>query len=216
MNRQARALRRQMTEAEKVMWSKLRDRRLDGVKFKRQKPIAGYIVDFVALDLKLIVEIDGGQHAERVEEDAVRTKVLEESGYHAVRFWNHDVLRNIEGVLESLVQELNLSRWSPSPQPSPRWGEGADRVLPQNRGTKKGRAVARPSKPALGINLARRRSLDQILQRRKGIETPHQPAFARPPSLVELGSRPLGWAGLPSRSLRSKRRLEARPGLEPG
>ena len=110
MNRQARALRRQMTEAEKVMWSKLRDRRLDGVKFKRQKPIAGYIVDFVALDLKLIVEIDGGQHAERVEEDAVRTKVLEESGYHVVRFWNHDVLRNIEGVLESLVQELNLSR----------------------------------------------------------------------------------------------------------
>ena len=108
MNKQARALRRQMTEAEKVMWSKLRDRRLDGVKFKRQKPIAGYIVDFVALDLKLVVEIDGGQHAERVEEDAART--LEESGYHVVRFWNHDVLRNIEGVLESLVQEQNLSR----------------------------------------------------------------------------------------------------------
>ena len=99
-----------MTEAEKVMWSKLRDRRFDGVKFKRQKPIAGYIVDFVALDLKVIVEIDGGQHAEKTEEDAVRTKVLEESGYHVVRFWNHDVLRNIEGVLESLVQELNLSR----------------------------------------------------------------------------------------------------------
>ena len=110
MNRQARALRRQMTEAEKVMWGKLRDRRFDGVKFKRQKPIAGYIVDFVALDLKLIVEIDGGQHAERVAEDALRTKALEESGYHVIRFWNHDVLRNIEGVLESLVQELNISR----------------------------------------------------------------------------------------------------------
>jgi very-short-patch-repair endonuclease len=110
VNRQARALRRQMTEAEKVMWSKLRDRRLDGVKFKRQKPIAGYIVDFVALDLKLIVEIDGGQHAERVSEDAVRTKVLEESGYHVIRFWNHDVLGNIDRVLESLIQELNLSR----------------------------------------------------------------------------------------------------------
>ena len=99
-----------MTEAEKVMWGKLRDRRFDGVKFKRQKPIAGYIVDFVALDLKLIVEIDGGQHAERVAEDALRTKALEESGYHVIRFWNHDVLRNIEGVLESLVQELNISR----------------------------------------------------------------------------------------------------------
>jgi len=77
---------------------------------KRQKPIAGYIVDFVALDLKLIVEIDGGQHAKRVEEDAARTKVLEESGYHVIRFWNHDVLGNIDGVLESLIQELNLSR----------------------------------------------------------------------------------------------------------
>jgi very-short-patch-repair endonuclease len=110
VNRQARGLRRRMTEAEKVMWSKLRDRRLDGVKFKRQVPIAGYIVDFAALDMKLIVEIDGGQHAERAAEDAVRTKLLEESGYHVVRFWNHDVLGNIQGVLESLVQELNLSR----------------------------------------------------------------------------------------------------------
>ena len=99
-----------MTQAEKLMWSKIRDRRLDGVKFKRQKPIAGYIVDFVALDLKLIVEIDGGQHAERAAEDAARTKVLEECGYHVVRFWNHDVLGNIEGVLEALVQELNISR----------------------------------------------------------------------------------------------------------
>jgi very-short-patch-repair endonuclease len=99
-----------MTEAEKVMWSKLRDRRFDGIKFKRQKPIAGYIVDFVALDLKLIVEIDGGQHAQRIAEDAVRTRVLEECGYHVIRFWNHDVLRNIDGVLEALVQELNISR----------------------------------------------------------------------------------------------------------
>ena len=110
MNKLARALRRRMTEAEKLMWSKLRDRRLDGVKFKRQKPIAGYIVDFVALDLKLIVEIDGRQHAENAAEDAVRTRVLEECGYHVVRFWNHDVLGNIDGVLEALVQELNISR----------------------------------------------------------------------------------------------------------
>jgi very-short-patch-repair endonuclease len=99
-----------MTEAEKLMWGKLRDRRLDGVKFKRQKPIAGYIVDFVTLDFKLIVEIDGGQHAERAAEDAIRTKVLKECGYHVVRFWNHDVLGNIEGVLEALIQELNISR----------------------------------------------------------------------------------------------------------
>jgi len=99
-----------MTEAEKLMWSKLRDRRLEGVKFKRQKPIAGYIVDFVALDLKLIVEIDGGQHVERAAQDAIRTRAAEESGYHVIRFWNHDVLGNLEGVLEALVQELNISR----------------------------------------------------------------------------------------------------------
>jgi len=86
MNDRARALRRGMTDAEKLMWSELRGRRFDGVKFKRQKPIAGYIVDFVALDLKLVVEIDGGQHAERTERDAARTRVLEESGYHVVRF----------------------------------------------------------------------------------------------------------------------------------
>jgi very-short-patch-repair endonuclease len=109
VNKLARALRRRMTEAEKMIRSKLRDRRLEGVKFKRQKPIACYIVDFVALDFKLIVEIDGGQHAESAE-DAARTRVLEESGYHVVRFWNNDVLGNIDGVLEALVQELNISR----------------------------------------------------------------------------------------------------------
>jgi len=110
MNENARALRRRTTDAEKLMWSKLRDRRLDGVKFKRQKPIAGYIVDFVALDLKLVVEIDGGQHAVRAAADTARTRVLEEAGYHVVRFWNHDVLGNIDGILEALVQELNISR----------------------------------------------------------------------------------------------------------
>ena len=110
MSDRARVLRRQMTDAEKLMWSRLRGRRFDGVKFKRQKPIAGTIVDFVALDLKLVVEIDGGQHAQRMEADAVRTRALEEAGYHVIRFWNHDVLGNIEGVLEALIQELNISR----------------------------------------------------------------------------------------------------------
>ena len=92
------------------MWSKLRGRWFEGAKFKRQKPIAGYIVDIVALDLKLVVEIDGGQHSERAAADAARTRVLEEAGYHVMRFRNHDVLGNIDGVLEALVQELNISR----------------------------------------------------------------------------------------------------------
>ena len=105
----ARALRRRMTDAEKLIWSKIRDRRLAGAKFKRQHPLCGYIVDFVALDLKLVIEIDGGRHAESAR-DARRTRVLEESGYHVVRFWNHDVLGNIEGVPAAILQEVDISR----------------------------------------------------------------------------------------------------------
>jgi very-short-patch-repair endonuclease len=106
----ARALRRRVTDAEKLIWSRIRDRRLSGAKFKRQHPLRGYIVDFVALDLKLVIEIDGGQHAVQAEKDAERTRILEESGYHVVRFWNHDVLGNIEGVLSAILQELDISR----------------------------------------------------------------------------------------------------------
>ena len=106
----ARALRQRMTDAEKLMWSRLRARRLAGVKFKRQQPLFGYIVDFVAPDLKLVIEIDGGQHAERAGQDAKRSRVIEESGYHVIRFWNHDVLGNLDGVLQAIIQELNISR----------------------------------------------------------------------------------------------------------
>jgi very-short-patch-repair endonuclease len=106
----ARALRRRSTDAEKLLWSRLRGRRFAGVKFKRQEPIASYIVDFVALDLKLIVEVDGGQHGVWAEQDAERTHILREWGYHVVRFWNNDVLGNIDGVLEVILQEIRLIR----------------------------------------------------------------------------------------------------------
>jgi very-short-patch-repair endonuclease len=106
----ARALRRRMTDAEKLIWRRIRDRQLAGAKFKRQHPLCGYIVDFGALDLKLVIEIDGGQHVVQAEKDAERTRILEESGYHVVRFWNHDVLGNIEGVLSAILQELAISR----------------------------------------------------------------------------------------------------------
>jgi very-short-patch-repair endonuclease len=86
----------------------LRGRRFAGVKFKRQEPIASYIVDFVALDLKLIVEVDGGQHGVWAEQDAERTHILREWGYHVVRFWNNDVL--VDGVLEVILQEIRLIR----------------------------------------------------------------------------------------------------------
>jgi very-short-patch-repair endonuclease len=106
----SRALRRNSTEAEKLLWSKLRGRRFDGIKFRRQAPIANYIGDFVALDLKFVIEVDGRQHSERAAQDAGRTGVLQEWGYHVIRFWNNDVLNNIDGVLDAIVQELKLVR----------------------------------------------------------------------------------------------------------
>jgi very-short-patch-repair endonuclease len=110
MSKFARTLRKRSTEAEKLLWSRLRGRRFEGIKFKRQVPIGSYIVDFVALDLKLVIEVDGGQHQLRATRDAERTRILEEWGYHVVRFWNNDVLGNIDGVLEAIVQELQLIR----------------------------------------------------------------------------------------------------------
>jgi very-short-patch-repair endonuclease len=110
MGKLARTLRKRSTEAEKLLWSRLRGRRFEGIKFKRQAPIANYVVDFVALDLKLIIEVDGGQHDMRATQDAERTRILEEWGYHVVRFWNNDVLGNIDGVLEAILQELQLVR----------------------------------------------------------------------------------------------------------
>src|SRR5262245_61976643 len=91
----ARGLRRNLTDAERKLWYRLRDRRLDGWKFRRQAPIEGFIVDFLCIDSRLIVELDGGQHAVRVEADARRTAILEAAGFHVLRFWNDDVLGNI-------------------------------------------------------------------------------------------------------------------------
>jgi len=106
----AKKLRRNSTDAERLIWSRLRGRRLAGYKFKRQVPIAGFVVDFAALEAKLIIEIDGGQHSVRLEADQLRTEKLERFGYRIVRFWNHDVLNNIEGVLDAVIQELHIVR----------------------------------------------------------------------------------------------------------
>ncbi len=108
MGKLARTLRKRSTEAEKLLWSKLRGR--EGIKFKRQVPIGNYVADFVALDLKIVIEVDGGQHDVRAAQDAERTRILEQWGYHVVRFWNNDVLGNIDGVLEAILQDLQLVR----------------------------------------------------------------------------------------------------------
>ena len=95
----ARRLRSNQTEAEKTLWSKLRRQQLDGYRFRRQHPIGPYIVDFVCLAEKLVVEVDGSQHADDQDPDADRTAWLESRGYRVVRFWNNDVSRNIDGVV---------------------------------------------------------------------------------------------------------------------
>lgn len=104
----ARQLRRNQTDAEQVLWSKLRNTQLEGIKFRRQQPIGDYIVDFVSFEKKLIIEIDGGQHNENqtIENDKFRTKWLNSQGYRVIRFWNHDVLLNIDGVLEVIREAM--------------------------------------------------------------------------------------------------------------
>ena len=111
----ARELRKRQTDAERALWNKLRSKQIEGVKFRRQQPIGPYIVDFVSLERKLIIEIDGGQHNERKvrEKDQEREEWLKEKGYQTLRFWNNDVLTNIEGVLERIKE--NLEGKTPSP-----------------------------------------------------------------------------------------------------
>jgi very-short-patch-repair endonuclease len=103
----ARTLRRDQTKAELVFWSRIKAKQFHGLKFKRQFPIGKYIVDFICLEKKIIVEIDGGQHCESLK-DEERTRYLNNMGYEVIRFWNNDILSNIEGVLLSL--SLTLSR----------------------------------------------------------------------------------------------------------
>jgi very-short-patch-repair endonuclease len=102
----ARRLRINQTNAETVVWNRIRNRQIDGYKFVRQEPIKGYICDFVCREKRLIIEVDGGQHNESAE-DAIRDRKLTEQGYKVLRFWNNDVLGNIQGVLLTIQQELS-------------------------------------------------------------------------------------------------------------
>jgi crossover junction endodeoxyribonuclease RuvC len=91
---------------EKLLWRRLRDRQLDDAKFHRQEPILGFTADFVCHERRLVVELDGGQHSWRSDQDAQRTRLLEQSGFRVLRFWNSDVIENIDGVLESIRLSL--------------------------------------------------------------------------------------------------------------
>ena len=108
----SRLLRSRSTDAERALWRGIRSRQLAGVKFRRQFPIGPYIVDFISFDVRLIIELDGGQHAEDKERknDAKRDQWLEQQKFEVLRFWNTDVLTNTEGVLSRILDTINEQR----------------------------------------------------------------------------------------------------------
>lgn len=106
MQNRARNLRKNKTDAENRMWYYLRNSRLNGYKFVREKVIGNYIADFVCREKKLIIEVDGGQHMTAAAYDEQRTKDLEAIGYQVVRFWNNEVYENIQGVMENILNLL--------------------------------------------------------------------------------------------------------------
>ena len=120
MNRTSRArqLRRDSTDAEQRLWSVLRDRQLAGDKVRRQTPIGPYIADFLCMQRRLVIELDGGQHQQRADSDRERTRFLESRGYRVLRFWNNDVFDDLESVVDAI--RLELQRGPPHPNPLPR------------------------------------------------------------------------------------------------
>ena len=135
----ARTLRRGATDAESVLWYALRERLADA-KFRRQVPLGLYFADFASHRTKLIIEVDGGHHADARKQDEVRTHFLNGEGYRVLRFWNNEVLENLDGVLAVIAAAL----------PSPLVGEGGPKG--RMRGARRSRAPAsgrHPSPPAL-------------------------------------------------------------------
>jgi very-short-patch-repair endonuclease len=119
-NERARALRKSMSDAERKLWRGLRARRIDGARFRRQHPIGRYIVDFVCLEQRLVVEVDGGQHTEdeHIAADARRDRWLESEGYRVMRVSTTDVYNNVDGVLDTIwatLQERASVRAKPHP-----------------------------------------------------------------------------------------------------
>jgi very-short-patch-repair endonuclease len=114
----ARQMRAQPTDAERILWQRLRhDIALTGSHFRRQALVGPFIVDFASRKARLVIELDGGQHDWQQASDAMRTRQIESAGYRVLRFWNHDVLGNLEGVLSEIQSAL-----PPTPDPSPQGG----------------------------------------------------------------------------------------------
>jgi very-short-patch-repair endonuclease len=121
-NTKARQLRATQTDAERRLWAALRDRRLAGCKFRRQREIGPYIVDFVCIEYRLVAEADGGQHADNAD-DIRRTDWLKARGRRVIRFWNNDILANLDGVPAAILGALTNPTLT---LPLPRGGRGVD------------------------------------------------------------------------------------------
>jgi very-short-patch-repair endonuclease len=109
MRHRAQKLRAKPTDAERVLWVRLRRRQVLGYKFRRQQPLGPYIVDFVCLEKRLVVEVDGSQHQEQRTYDEARTRWLESQGYRVLRFWNNEVLAETDKVIELIAKRLEDS-----------------------------------------------------------------------------------------------------------
>ncbi len=116
-------MRSAQTDAEQILWYHLRARRFQGVKFRRQRPVGPYIVDFVCLESRLVLELDGGQHSEIVARDARRDAWLAANGYRVLRFWNNEVMQRLPDVLERIRVALEKDPLTPSPSPASGRGE---------------------------------------------------------------------------------------------
>jgi very-short-patch-repair endonuclease len=116
----ARSLRKKSTDTEQCLWRHLRDRQVEGFKFRRQQPVGRYVVDFVNLEKKVVIELDGGQHAVNPS-DKLRDEWFRGEGYEVLRFWDNEVFSNLEGVLDSIRNVL----LTPHPDPLPQ-GERGD------------------------------------------------------------------------------------------
>jgi len=112
----SRTLRKSSTDTENYLWRHLKNKQIEGFKFRRQQPIGKYIVDFINFKRKVVIEVDGGQHIIYKEKDKIRDNWLKKEGYRLLRFWDNEVLNNIEGVLEVIREELLTPHSDPLPQ----------------------------------------------------------------------------------------------------
>ncbi|MGZ8285061.1 MAG: endonuclease domain-containing protein [Allosphingosinicella sp.] len=144
----ARQLRREMTPQERLLWGQLRGRRFEGFKFRKQMWLSGYIADFACPDARLVIEADGSQHADNLEYDRERERAFASLGWRTLRFWNNEIIENLDGVLTVIASALPSPSRPASPPafPSPLQGEGA--IARPNPSPSRGEGQPGPQGPA--------------------------------------------------------------------